>query len=235
MRSATCKVLAFLVACTVLTATAQAGQLVSSMRNVSAYRDYAGYYISPITTTVIPGDYAPAQVFELVRPSLGKISLGRLFTSCTCIQLSADKKTFGYGEQVLFTLRNVRPTNGKTYPFYVQVTSPIRATLRYDAYVISDQFVVAPPVEVTEVPADAIEVTEAVETPQPEPVVAEPEEAQQESPAPEAAPEEKAEAAPEEKAETVAEEKPAEEPAESPENEAESEQEPEQSQEQEKE
>lgn len=112
--------------------------IVSTMQNLPAYFDYNGYSIQPIGTTTTPGDQGPTQLFQIIRPSSAPLTIGRLYTSCTCIQLSADKKTFGADESVILTLRNVRHTSGNTYPFYVQLTSPVRATLRYDTYVVSD-------------------------------------------------------------------------------------------------
>ncbi len=136
-----------------------AGQgLVSTKKNVSAYMDFNGYHITPVGKMTVPGDLSDAQIFEINRPGMGPITLGRLFTSCTCIQASTEKRKYARGETATITLRNVRPTTGQTYPFYVQVTSPIRATLRYDTWVISDQFVVAPPV----IEPEPITVTEAV-------------------------------------------------------------------------
>lgn len=120
--------------------------VVSTMQNVSAYFQYGGYSIEPLDTVTIAGDHGPAQRFRIARPSNGGFSIGRLYTSCTCIQVSMDKRSFGWGETAVLTVRNVLPTNGNTYPFYVQITSPIRVTLRYDTYVISDRFVVPPPV-----------------------------------------------------------------------------------------
>lgn len=121
--------------------------LTSTMQNVSAYFDYYGYSIRPIGTTTTPGDDGPTQLFEVVRPSNCAITLGRLYTSCTCIQVTTNKKSYVAGETALLTVRNVRPTSGNTYPFYVQMTSPTRVILRYDTYVISDKYAVSiPPV-----------------------------------------------------------------------------------------
>ncbi|MCD8139518.1 MAG: hypothetical protein LUE17_07040 [Planctomycetaceae bacterium] len=148
---------------------AAAGQgLVSTKKNVSAYMEFNGYHIVPVGTMPVPGDQSDAQIFEINRPGMGPITVGRLYTSCTCIQATMQKRKFAHGETATITLRNVRPTSGQTYPFYVQITSPFRATLRYDTWVISDQFVVAPPVIEPEpvvveeaTPAEAVEVVEA--------------------------------------------------------------------------
>lgn len=123
--------------------------VVSTMKNVSAYFDFYGYSIRPIGTTTTPGDHGPTQLFEIVRPSYGSLTIGRIYTSCTCIQVTADKRTFASGESAVLTVRNVLPTSGNTYPFYVQVNSPIKTTLRYDTYVISDRFTGATSNQVT--------------------------------------------------------------------------------------
>lgn len=126
--------------------SARAGQrLVSTMGNVSAVSAAAGYYLRPVSgvsQTFIAGDEAPAQLFEIVRPNNERISIGRLHTSCSCVQLEASKSTFEAGEPALLTLRNVRPTppNGQGYALYVQIVSPVRATLRQDTFVQSDRF-----------------------------------------------------------------------------------------------
>lgn len=140
------------------TATAAQRALVSSMKKVRAVTESRGYFIVPAHESagrVIPGDEAPTQAFEIVRPSSSRVTLGRLFTSCSCIQLESPKATFEKGERIVLTLRNVRPTppGGQTYAVYVQLTSPVRATLRYDTFVQSDRFVASKPAAVAEVPA----------------------------------------------------------------------------------
>ena len=114
--------------------------VVSTMQNVPAHFDYKGYAIRPAGTAAAPGDQGPTQLFEIVRPSNGAFSIGRIHTSCTCIQVTADKKSFADGESAVLRVRNVLPTRGNTYPFYVQLTSPVQATIRYDTYVISDNY-----------------------------------------------------------------------------------------------
>ena len=71
--------------------------IVSSMKNVRAVKESQGYFITPSYTStvqVIAGDEAPVQAFEVVRPTDSRVTLGRLFTSCSCIQLEAAKTTF---------------------------------------------------------------------------------------------------------------------------------------------
>ncbi|MDR1744415.1 MAG: VOC family protein, partial [Planctomycetota bacterium] len=62
-----------------------------------------------------------------------------LFTSCSCIQLESQKRSFAVGERAILTLRNIRPTPtaGQMYAVFVQVTSPVRTTLRFDTFVQS--------------------------------------------------------------------------------------------------
>lgn len=116
---------------------------VSTKNNIGGHLEYAGYTIVPVhdvAASVKPGDHAAAQMFELIRPSNQAVTIGRLYTSCTCIRMETEKKSYGAGERVLITVRNVQPSKGQTYPFYVQIASPIRVVLRHDAYVISDRF-----------------------------------------------------------------------------------------------
>lgn len=143
---------AFLVAALPATGAFSGEAVVSTMRNVSAYFQYGGFSIAPVDTMPAAGDYGPAQRFQIVRPSSGGFSIGRLYTSCTCIQVSTGKRSFGHGEAAVLTVRNVLPTSGNTYPFYVQITSPIRATLRYDTYVVSDRYAVSAPTVVESEP-----------------------------------------------------------------------------------
>lgn len=139
----------FLVLAMVATASAAAAVEVSVKNNVGGHFEYAGFTIvpAPDAAPVREGDLSAARTFEIIRPYQQSISVGRLYTSCTCIQLEIEKKNYGYGERALITLRNVQPTKGQDYPFYVQLNSPIRVVLRHDAFVISDQFAEAPAVE----------------------------------------------------------------------------------------
>lgn len=134
--------------------------VVSTMKNVAAYFDFYGYSIRPVGTTTTPGDDGPTQLFEIVRPSFAGFTIGRIYTSCTCIRVTSDKRSFAAGEIATLTVRNVLPTSGNTYPFYVQLTSPVRATLRYDTYVISDRYTGAASVVVenVETAADEVEI-----------------------------------------------------------------------------
>lgn len=125
---------------------AGAGQaVVSTMANVPAVSSSRGFYIAPVTDVRhvgIAGDETHPQVFEIIRPRGEAIAIGRLHTSCSCVQLETYKSRYGSGERAFITLRNVRPTppDGQMYAFYVQIVSPQRATLRYDTFVRSDRF-----------------------------------------------------------------------------------------------
>lgn len=120
-----------------------AAEIVSTMRNVNAVMEARGFFITPAYEDAgrqIEGDYAPTQAFEIVRPDNRPVTIGRLYTSCTCVQLEAPKRTFDANERAVFELRNVRatPAQGQIYAIYIQVLSPIRTTLRYDTFVQSN-------------------------------------------------------------------------------------------------
>lgn len=130
-------VLAFLVA----GSTAMAA-MVSTAGNVNAVFEDQGFRLVPVSEVYIPGDESSGKVYEIVRQGNERITIGRLNTSCGCIQVEAGKSTFEPGERAFVTLRNIRPTpaNGQHYAFYVQITSPIQTTLRADLFLRSDRF-----------------------------------------------------------------------------------------------
>ena len=131
----------------VAAAGADAGQVRSSTtRGLSAVTSANGFSLRPVGTGgQYYGDLAPTQLFEIVRPSNQRISIGRLFTSCTCVVLEADKTTFEPGEPAIVRLRNIHatPPQGQMYAVYVQLNSPIRTVLRHDTFVRSSQFIPA--------------------------------------------------------------------------------------------
>lgn len=117
--------------------------LVSSMRNVNAVMEAQGFRINPAFSqgaAMNKEDLSPPQAFEILRPEFKGFTIGRLFTSCTCIQLESPKRKFEDGERAIMQLRNIRPTppNGQIYAIYVQITSPVRVTLRFDTFVQSN-------------------------------------------------------------------------------------------------
>lgn len=119
-----------------------AGEIVSTMRNVSAVAESQGFRLNAAHDIQIPpmaSDLSPAQAFEVLHPSGKPVTIGRLFTSCSCIQLESPKRTYGPNERVILTLRNIKPTPdaGQVYAVFVQITSPVRATLRFDTFVQS--------------------------------------------------------------------------------------------------
>lgn len=153
MRSLSISRFLLILALLVFAATydASAAQVVSTSKNVRAVMQDRGFYIVPAGTMAVAygsSDLAPIQSFEIVRPRGEEITIGRLYTSCTCVQLEAPRRSFGRGERAVLNLRNViaTPPGGQTYAIYVQITSPIRTTLRYDTFVQSSHFVSAPPV-----------------------------------------------------------------------------------------
>lgn len=129
------------------TAAAPAAQVESTTtRGVSAVMQSGGFYLQPAGIGQMShGDLAPPQMFEIVRPGNQSVTIGRLFTSCTCVTLEADQRSYAPGQPAVLRLRNLRatPPNGQNYAIYVQITSPIRTTLRFDTFVQSSQFVPA--------------------------------------------------------------------------------------------
>lgn len=125
-----------------VTLAAAAGEILSTMRNVNAVVEAYGYRLNIIHDVDIPPmatDLSPAQAFEVLKPAGKPVTIGRLFTSCSCIQLESPKRTFSADERAILTLRNVKPTPapGQVYAVFVQITSPVRTTLRFDTFVQS--------------------------------------------------------------------------------------------------
>lgn len=165
------------------------GQVVSTMRNVNAVMEARGYRLQPAPDYPVPsypGDHAPAQAFELMRPRGEAVKIGRLYTSCTCVRLETEKNSFARNERAIFILRNVLPTpvDGQMYAMYIQVTSPLRTTLRYDTFFQSSVYapIANAPLIVGDVVRDEAPVAAAIEerleeeaaAALPEPVSAEP-------------------------------------------------------------
>ena len=122
---------------------AAAGErLVSSIRNTNAVMEANGFRLLPAFEEggrLGAEDLAPPQAVEIIRPDDRPLTLGRLFTSSRDIRLEAAKRNFGPGEPAMLILRNIAPTppEGQIYTVYVQLASPIRATLKFDAFVQS--------------------------------------------------------------------------------------------------
>lgn len=127
---------------------APAAQVVSTTaRGLPSVSNIAGFGIVPAgTQPAAYGDLAPIQLFEITKPANQSVTIGRMFTSCTCVVLESDQRTFGPGERAVLRMRNVQatPPGGQSYALYVQISSPVNTTLRYDTYVQSAQFVPAP-------------------------------------------------------------------------------------------
>lgn len=113
------------------------GSVNRSSQNVRGFEIVPAYDLSGFRNAE---DLAPVQVFELVNPGSRAVTIGRLNTSCSCIELRTVKRQWQPGERILFELHNIRPTpaEGWNYSFFIQVTSPVRATLRYDLFLKSD-------------------------------------------------------------------------------------------------
>ena len=153
MRSSLCFPFAVIVFSAVLPAIPASAEeaVVSTMRNVNAVMEARGFRLTPapdMSGDVPFGDEAPILAVEIIRPKGERVTIGRLFTSCSCVQLESHKRTFESGERAILRFRNIKPTppEGQTYAMYVQLTSPLRTTLRYDTFVQSSRFVAPPPV-----------------------------------------------------------------------------------------
>ncbi len=142
--------------------------IVSTMRNPNAVMQARGFYLAPApeqTGEVPPGDHAPVLSVEIIRPNGEAIGIGRLYTSCTCVRLEAPQRSFQQGERAILKFRNVlaTPQQGQNYAMYVQLTSPIRTTLRYDTFVQSQEFRPPEPAKAPE-PAKTAESAKSAES-----------------------------------------------------------------------
>jgi hypothetical protein len=116
--------------------------LESSMGLMMADKEKAGYTIVPAADIAIPGyteDLAPPQVFEIIRPGMVGLTVGRLMSSCGCLRVTMWKKDFAENERAFVLVRNVKPTvkDGATYAFFVQLEQPVSVALQCDVYVKS--------------------------------------------------------------------------------------------------
>ena len=121
---------------------AHAGEqgLVSTMSLMNAVEQSNGITIVPaadVPAKVYTEDYGPSQVLEIIRPDMGPVSIGRLNSSCTCVQASLPKRDYAQGERILLEVRNVKatPPAGATYAVFVQLTGPVKEVLQYDIFV----------------------------------------------------------------------------------------------------
>jgi hypothetical protein len=121
--------------------------LASTMRSdLQGVHDVEGFRIisaPDLSDKAISGDEAPAQAYEIIRPDAQPFDIGRLYTSCTCVQLSTLKSHYAKGERAVFYLRNILPTppDGQQYSFFIQIKAPVKATLRYETFVRSTRFI----------------------------------------------------------------------------------------------
>lgn len=130
---------------------AHAASAASPVAGAGSAAGDRGFFIVPVydvRAIRTAADSGQPQIFEIIRPNGAPITLGRLNTSCSCVQLEAEKREYAQGERAFLILRNVRatPPDGRMYAFYVQIAAPIATTLRADTFVRSDRFQHAPPV-----------------------------------------------------------------------------------------
>lgn len=88
------------------------------------------------------GDYSPSTAFEIIRPNLGPVTIGRVYTTSPVLRVAPSKKSFEDGERAIFLARNVKFTRGQQVQFYVEICSPVRTTLCYSVCVTSTRCVV---------------------------------------------------------------------------------------------
>lgn len=81
-----------------------------------------------------PGDAAPSQWFEIIRPGNGPIRIGRVSSTCVCVSVRVPNRFIAAGERALVEARIVSrpPVNNLTYGIYVNVMEPVQATLDAD-------------------------------------------------------------------------------------------------------
>lgn len=86
-------------------------------------------------------DCGPSQVLEIIRPNQGAIHVGRLMTSCACLQATLAKREYAAGERAFIEVRNVKPTvaGGATYLVFAQLTAPHKETLQFELFAKSDR------------------------------------------------------------------------------------------------
>ncbi len=97
----------------------------------------AGYQLVPaldVQPGMRPGDAAPSQWFEVIRPDGGPVRLGRIYSTCVCVSPRIATRYINAGERALIEARIVdRPAvNNVTYGLYVQVLEPFATTLDSD-------------------------------------------------------------------------------------------------------
>lgn len=138
---AKCVAVLFLFAFTAVPARSE--ELVSVMEmDFSGVTAVDGIRIVPVTdipAKIYTEDYAPSQVFEIIRNNQAPITVGRLMTSCTCIRAVMEKKTFAQGERAIIELRNVKPSQpgGATYMIFARLNQPFSATIQHNVFVQS--------------------------------------------------------------------------------------------------
>jgi hypothetical protein len=118
--------------------------LSSTLELMEAYGAVDGIRVVPATD--VPGkiyteDYSSSQVFEIVRPGMGPVSVSRLATTCSCIRATLAKKTFAQGERAFVEIRNVKPSvpEGAEYGVFVVLGEPYRLALQAEVFVKSDR------------------------------------------------------------------------------------------------
>lgn len=86
-------------------------------------------------------DYGNSQVLEIIRPNQAPFHIGRLTTSCACLQATMAKREYGQNERAFIEVRNIKPTlpEGATYLIFAQITAPYKATLQFELFAKSNR------------------------------------------------------------------------------------------------
>ena len=103
-----------------------------------------------LTYGLSPATHDFGKVFEgevrtttlaITRPEGTALQLGRLYSSCPCITVSADRTSFAANEPGAINIRihSLTIDGDKTYPIYAEVVSPVHETLRADVKIASSR------------------------------------------------------------------------------------------------
>lgn len=81
-----------------------------------------------------PGDAGPSQWFEIIRPGMGPLRVGRLSASCVCVGARISKRQFAAGERALVEARTLTapPRDNLTYVLFANILEPTQQMLSAD-------------------------------------------------------------------------------------------------------
>lgn len=81
-----------------------------------------------------PGDAAPSQWFEIIRPDNGPLRIGRVSATCVCVGVRVPQRQIAAGERALIEARVLTrpPANNLTYGIIVNVVEPTQTVVDAD-------------------------------------------------------------------------------------------------------